>query len=585
MQYSVFMPNTPPVIASFIREFAEQNDLDQLKESEQFEHLLSFLLFRSAIHERFSTADVTTGVGETGIDGACVILDGNLVLTVGDAEQFFAKSKQSSSVVAEVLFFQGKLSQSFSREEILGFGAAIVELLVEEESPTPQDTYLNEIGRIYRVLLKHAAKLDLARATCAAYFCCLGEWKDPAHPKAALEKVKDDISDLEFFAAVRVEPVDRNAVRDLWNSATRAQEATLPTVARFPFPAIPGVENAVVALVRAQDFVDKIVRDESGKVRLGIFDQNIRDFEGLSNPVNQKIRATLSAVDTRDRFGIMNNGVTIVAKEMKPAADSYVLRNYQIINGCQTSNVLERSRDQLTESVLLQVRLVQTTVPSILDDVVEATNSQTTVPAYQFVANSKLAVETQEFFASYPDDLNHRLHFERRKSEFAEIGMSSTRVVTIPDLARTFGAVFLEEPHTVASAPNQAFAVFHDRLFRDTDSPLMYYTAAFAHYRMFLLKVQSRLKIPHHRLYWHVLTAARRIAAGKLPVGQGRKKQDKHCELFLARLWDAADALALFEEAYKAITENTAHIDRDRLRRQAFTTEYLNAISGNVGAR
>lgn len=260
------------------------------------------------------------------------------------------------------------------------------------------------------------------------------------------------------------------------------------------------------------------------------------------------------------------------------AADSYILRNYQIINGCQTSNVLERNRQHLTNDILLQVRLIQTNDSAILDDVVEATNSQTSVPAHQFAANTKLAVETQELFRSYPGDPNHRLHFERRKSEFADAGISNTRVVTIQDLARTFGAVFLEEPHLVASAPNQAFSAFNERLFRDGDSPLMYYASAFAHYRLFLLKVTSRLKIPHRRLYWHVLTAARRIAAGKLPSNQSRKKQDKHCETFLARLWEPTDALALFEEAYEAIQKHTTQIDRNRLRRQAFTTEYLTAL-------
>lgn len=572
------MAATPPVIASFIREYAEQNDLQSLKESEQFEHLLAHLLLRKVIHDRFSTDDVTSKAGETGIDGAAVVLDGNLVLTAEDAEQYLDAGRTSSSVTAEVVFFQGKTSQSFKREEILGFGDAVADLLGEAEPSTPQDPYLSEVRRIYEVLVAKAAKLDLTRAQCKLFFCCLGEWKSPSHGVAALKKNRAAVERIDFFADVASQPLDRNDVRNLWNEATRAQEATLPTVARFPFPAMPGVDNAVVALVRATEFVDTVVRDASGNMRTGIFDQNIRDFEGISNPVNQKIRASLVSASARGRFGVMNNGVTIIAKGMQPAADSYVLRNYQIVNGCQTSNVLERSRDELTDEVLLQVRLIQTSAPEVLNDVVEATNSQTTVPTYQFVANSSIAVETQEFFASYPDDTNHRLHFERRKSELAEVRVSNTRIVTIPDLARTFGAVFLEEPHLVASAPNQVFSRLHDKLFQNEHSPLMYYTAAFAHYRLFLLKVTSRLKIPHHRLYWHVLTCAKHLAAGPPPSLQSRRKQERYCEKFLARLWEPTDALALFEAAHTWIQDNTTHIDRDRLRRQVFTSEYISAF-------
>jgi hypothetical protein len=571
------MAQISPIIASFIRDFAEKNDLGDLPVSEQFEHLLGHLLFRESIYDRFRTTDITTGEGETGIDGACVVLDGNLMLTEEDTTQYLSV-RNSSSVVAELIFFQGKTSQQFAREEILGFGAAILELLSEDEPATPQDSYLNEISRIYGALLQNAAKLNLTRASCRAYFCCLGEWKEPQHPSVALQQLKNDIQGLNFFATVEALPIDRNDVRRYWNDSTRSQEATLPTVARFPFPAMPGVNNAVVALVRAQDFVDKVIRDESGKVRIGTFDQNIRDFEGVSNPVNQKIISTITKLDTKQRFGIMNNGVTVVAKDMAPAADNYILRNYQIINGCQTSNVLERSREHLTPDILLQVRLIQTTESKVLDDVVEATNSQTAVQQHQFAANRRLAVETQEFFRSYPEVTAYRLHFERRTSEFADTSLRNTRIVTIPELARSFGAVFLEEPHHVASAPNQAFSIFQDRLFKDNDSPLMYYSAAFAYYRLNLLKVSGRLKIPHHRLYWHVLTAARRLSAGRMPSDQSRKKKDQHCERFLLRLWEPSDALALFEEAYQAIQEHTTHIDRDRLRRQVFTSEYLSKL-------
>ena len=223
------MSDTNPIIASFIREFSKTNDLIDLPESEQFEHLLSMLLFRKSIHERFATADVTTSKGETGIDGAAVVLDGNLILTAEDATHFFEKKKQSSSVIVEMLFFQGKLSKTFSRDQMLGFGEAIVGLLSTTPSEMPQDDYLTEIRGIYEVLLNNAAKLDLKQAVCKLSFCCLGEWQNPIHPALTLKKIKADLVELEFFGAVDVSPVDRNAIRDLWTDATRAQEASLPT--------------------------------------------------------------------------------------------------------------------------------------------------------------------------------------------------------------------------------------------------------------------------------------------------------------------------------------------------------------------
>jgi len=567
----------PPVIESFVIDFAGRNELQDLSREAQFEHLIAFLLFRRAIHDRFSTSDVVTTEGETGVDGAAVVLDGNLILTEEDAEAFFrARPGRTASIVAEFLFCQAKTSHSFEREKILGFGDAVVELLDSAEPSTPQSEYLLEVRRIYKVVVRNAAKLKLDKARCSLDFCCLGDWSNQAHARAAMKSTEERIRAYEFFGEISFNPTDRDRIRKLWLEATREQEATLATVSRFPFPSMPDVGNAVVALVRGTDFVDSVLRDSSGNLRIGIFDQNIRDFEGMSNEVNEKIGDTLGHETKRSRFGIMNNGITIVAREIESAADAYILRNYQIINGCQTSNVLHRARESLSSDVLLQVRLIQTISPTVLNDVVQATNSQTQVPSYQFAANAKVVVDTYEFFKVFPVDPSYRLHFERRHSEFHDAEISNTRIVTIPDLARTFAAIFLEEPHTVASAPNQTHALLKEKLFLDHHLPLMYYTAAFAYYRFYLLKVRSALKIPEARLYWHVLTCARKIAAGPQPsLSVGPRKMEKYCNKFLERLWQPADALTLFEEAYAWIQDHTEKIDRDRLRRLAFTKEYM----------
>ncbi|WP_446719262.1 AIPR family protein, partial [Herbaspirillum sp. C7C2] len=43
-------------------------------------------------------------------------------------------------------------------------------------------------------------------------------------------------------------------------------------------------------------------------------------------------------------FCVLNNRVTIVATSLTPAGNHFTLRDYQIVNGCQTSNVLHGSQ-------------------------------------------------------------------------------------------------------------------------------------------------------------------------------------------------------------------------------------------------
>ena len=72
---------------------------------------------------------------------------------------------------------------------------------------------------------------------------------------------------------------------------------------------------------------------------LNVFEDNVRDFQGDNNDVNGGIASTLNNDDS-EIFSVLNNGVTIVASSISPTGDQFTINDYQIVNGCQTSNVL-----------------------------------------------------------------------------------------------------------------------------------------------------------------------------------------------------------------------------------------------------
>ena len=51
-----------------------------------------------------------------------------------------------------------------------------------------------------------------------------------------------------------------------------------------------------------------------------IFEDNVRDFQGY-NIVNSEIQDTLKNSEDQARFGLLNNGITIVAKSITPVGD------------------------------------------------------------------------------------------------------------------------------------------------------------------------------------------------------------------------------------------------------------------------
>jgi hypothetical protein len=104
------------------------------------------------------------------------------------------------------------------------------------------------------------------------------------------------------------------------------------------------------------------------------------------NAVNLKIEETLKS-DNPHLFSVLNNGVTIVANEIKISGDKCTLFDFQIVNGCQTSNILYQNRILDTLSNMnIPIKLIVTTDDDIKSKITVSTNSQTAVKKEQLSA-------------------------------------------------------------------------------------------------------------------------------------------------------------------------------------------------------
>ena len=107
---------------------------------------------------------------------------------------------------------------------------------------------------------------------------------------------------------------------------------------------IEKVEQSYLGYLPGDDYL-KMITDKQGNLRRRLFYENVRDFQGDDNTVNKEISATIETADLQDKFILLNNGVTVVAKYFKAlGSNSYEMRDFQIVNGCQTSNVIYLSK-------------------------------------------------------------------------------------------------------------------------------------------------------------------------------------------------------------------------------------------------
>ena len=136
-----------------------------------------------------------------------------------------------------------------------------------------------------------------------------------------------------------------------------------------------GVEQAFLGVIPASEFL-QLVTDEDGELNRALFYDNVRDFQG-TNSVNLEIGETLSDPNRKEEFVLLNNGVTIVAQDpcSRLVIDSRS-PDYQIVNGCQTSHIVYKNRDNL-ENVTIPIKLIATGDRDLTNRVIKATNRQT----------------------------------------------------------------------------------------------------------------------------------------------------------------------------------------------------------------
>lgn len=202
-----------------------------------------------------------------------------------------------------------------------------------------------------------------------------------------------------MFRDVEIIPLGASDLQKFYNLTKTAISREFVFADRQDVPEIPGVTEAFIGFLPAKEFLPIIT--EGDEIVRTIFYDNVRDFQGY-NGVNVEIRETLQS-EKRRRFVIMNNGITIIARNVTHTGARFTIEDFQIVNGCQTSHVLFDNREHLDETVMVPIRLIWTQDEDVIENIVHATNKQTEIASGQFFAISEFARQLEAFFQSFED--------------------------------------------------------------------------------------------------------------------------------------------------------------------------------------
>lgn len=566
-----------PLLSQYSKDLALLSGIEEDDSSKLFEYFCNYVVTSKYYLGRFAPQDVTTQEEDASLDGVAFIIDGELITTIDDAKSAFNTHKTSLPV--EVLITQIKSGEKFKKDEISNFSVGIDDFL-SLDPQLPNGLFNCNAIEILKVVLENVKKIRNKMPNLRVFFCTSGVYNSEREIEGAFNIIKRNCCDVDLFNEVEVSPLGRKELIRYWRNISEKNETSLKVVDYIGIKENPEIKQAYIAIVNAKEYVKAIALDAEGKLKEEIFEENVRAYLGSDALNNTKISDTLKG-DRPYLFSVLNNGVTIIANELAVQSNNktFDLTNYQVINGCQTTNTLFENLEYLNDNIELPIKFIELNDTDIANKIVTATNSQTQIEPHAFLGLSEKARLIQHHFDMCNSTTsNEKVYFERRLNEYADKEYQTTRIYDIKELARCFIAVFCGIPHDASRYVKQVLKEKSDLVFQESDHEEAYYTAALVCYKYNTLVNGRKLNANNYnKLRWHVAMLYPWVVMGKVEdIKPNSNKISLYCKKVQKSLTNIPQFTSAIESCHEIIDSIPTPTD-DQIKRGKYTNDLTNA--------
>ena len=470
------------IIKSYVDDFWKQNSFAlDIEASKIFEHFVNHTIIEPRIEDTIDIEDINIGDDNTiGIDGFALIVDKKL-FTDCESLTDYLYSASSSSVSVEIYFIQSKTSSKFEVKEINGFGFAVNDFISQSRKLNWSEV-AKERMKLFDLIFESSGKFK-ENPICYLCYVSLGRYVGDQNQESVKDRIIEDIDRENLFSKINFECIDTSKLQNRYKKLGQALQKSFEFEQKLTIPKINNVEESYLGLVRVQEIIKLITEDDN--VIPNIFYDNVRDFQG-ANSVNQEIETALKS-GNKDAFVILNNGITIVTEGLQIVRNTFTLRNYQVINGCQTSHVLYNNRNSINDSIYVKLKLISSNNADLTSQLIRSTNRQTAIDEQDLLAFSEFQRKLEDFYKTYIG--LKQLFYERRSKQFRLQLIDKNRIIDKTTQIKVLGSFIFDKPETSTRYFGTLFREFKDNLFKDNHRLTIYYTASFA-----LFRIQELLK-------------------------------------------------------------------------------------------
>ena len=550
------MTNEPIINARF-KKFRNNYGLNNMADGDAFERFANSAILTSHQPDAF-TADSELldkvcigGMGDNGIDGLAIKLNGILVKTIDEINDIITKFKTAN---IEFIFIQSKYKEKFEAAELNSFIAGVRNFL--NNKPT---IALNEKSAEMFKLKEHLMSDDIVyhwenNPSVRMYYVAMGRWRSIPQHLALAEQAKSDIKRLNIYDNIDLHFIDSESLKIILDSNENNFTAFIDTIVTMELTQVDGVENSCIALCTGDEF-SKMLTTEEGVIRKSLFDDNVRDYQG-ENSVNREILDTIK--EDPSKFILLNNGITVVCEEFTTKNRRLKITNPQIVNGCQTSHVLFAANKKGLDisKVQVSVKLISTADTEISNDIVRGTNRQNIVLDEAFEATKKFHKDLEEFVNHINSEYPEKIYYERRAKQYSHNPtIKQVQKINLRILTQYFSAMFLNKPHLSHRHESVLLREQANILFQETQSKLPYFVSSYAFYQLEKLFRENNFHPELKPYKAHLLMMFRESIAGKVPSINNEKPIDEHSQKLVSVLKDQLLTTKRFEEVAKVFKD------------------------------
>lgn len=547
------------IIKGMMNDFLDGFGIKEKDEATAFEHFCNYCMFTHHRPDAYSSDNffyrtVHTGKGgDKAIDGILVEVNEVAVSNLAQLKEVIGTRKFHANFV----FVQAKTSAKFDSGDMLKTGLGVKDFFQKDKKNLNANNSILKFKEMADFILDNSIRHD-EQPTCTIYYVTTGKWVEDMNLLNVKNECEVFLSKLNYFSEIRFIPIDSMKLSGIYKEVNNSVTRQIIMSKYIPFPSnIRGVEQAYIGLVSVEEYL-KLIENEEGMIQQGLFYDNVRSYLG-ENPVNREIIETIKNDKKYIQFPILNNGVTIVTKSLRPSGEKYTLSDFQIVNGCQTSNVLFKCRNELRPGIMLPIKIVCTADPELINDVIRSTNRQTQVLDEAFESLKEFHKQLQDYYNTYAT--KDHLYYERRTHEYdnGDKPVKKSNIITLPIQLMAMLSMFLEEPHSVHRYYGELLKAYRQRLFQSDHKLTAYYTSAWALHRIEDSLRRGQLDMKYRRFRYHMLfmiqVCIRHLAKFKDMPRPNSHDMEKLCDKIRLALSDNKQLDALLRLFTKVIDE------------------------------